>query len=218
MAIMPLLVDVTARCTEGMTDELDLKNAALVLVDVQRGFRDPWWGRPSGLDTAYANMARLGRAWNDRGLPVVKVRHDSLNPESPLFAGGPGNRFEAAIDALSGDVLVTKTVNSAFLGTPDLATWLRERGISAIVVAGVQTNACVETTARMGGNLGFSVTVPLDATATFDLEGPVLAGNSPLKLSAEELMRATAVSLHGAGFARVTETAAVLSSLDTAAL
>ncbi|WP_242607736.1 cysteine hydrolase family protein [Zhihengliuella halotolerans] len=208
---------MTARCTEDMTDELDLKNAALVLVDVQQGFRDPWWGRPSGLGTAYANITRLGRAWNDRGLPVVKVRHDSRNPESPLYSGGPGNRFEAAIDALSGDVLVTKTVNSAFLGTPDLATWLRERGISAIVVAGVQTNACVETTARMGGNLGFSVTVPLDATATFDLEGPVLTGNSPLKLSAEELMRATAVSLHGAGFARVTETAAVLSSLDTAA-
>ncbi|GHD05614.1 cysteine hydrolase family protein [Zhihengliuella salsuginis] len=197
-----------------MTREPDLTDAALILVDVQEGFRDPWWGRSHELETAYAKIARLGREWNARGLPVVKVRHDSQNPESPLYAGSSGNRFVTGVASLREDVIVTKTVNSAFLGTPDLAEWLRARGISTIVVAGVQTNACVETTARMGGNLGFSVVVPLDATATFDLEGPALAGNPPIRLSAEDLMRATAVSLHGGGFAHVTEVSTILSALE----
>lgn len=197
-----------------MTQELDLTNAALILVDVQEGFRDPWWGRSSGLEAAYSKIARLGREWNSHGLPVVKVRHDSQNSESPLFAGGAGNRLVEGVGSLDDDVLVTKTVNSSFLGAPDLADWLRRRDISTIVVVGVQTNACVETTARMGGNLGFSVIVPLDATATFDLEGPALEGNPPIRLTAEELMRATAVSLHGGGFAHVTDVSVVLSSLE----
>ena len=52
---------------------------------------------------------------------------------------------------------MTKSVNSAFYGTPDLQARLRAAGIDQIVVCGIQTNMCVETTARMGGNLGFDV-------------------------------------------------------------
>ena len=64
---------------------------------------------------------------------------------------------------------------------------------------------CVETTARMAGNLGYGVTVVLDATRTFDLAGP-----DGSVLTADELTRATAVNLHGGGFARVVTTAQVL--------
>lgn len=96
-------------------------------------------------------------------------------------------------------------MNSAFYGTPDLEQWLRAEGIEGIVVCGIQTNMCVETTARMGGNLGFDVVVPLDATRTFDLAGP-----DGTVVPADDLVRATAVNLHGGGFARVTTTAAVL--------
>ncbi len=67
-----------------------------------------------------------------------------------------------------------------------------------IVVAGIQTNMCAETTARMGGNLGYEVLFALDATYTFDGVGPW-----GWTLSADELARATAVSLHDGGFAQV---------------
>ena len=196
-----------------MSETFEISNAALVLVDVQEGFRDPSWGRSANLSAALANIAKLGQAWEARGLPVVKVRHDSVNPQSTLRVGSLGNRFMAEMLELREDLLVAKTVNSSFLGTPDLARWLRSRSLGTIVVAGIQTNLCVETTARMGGNLGFEVLVPLDATATFDLEGPVIAGGPPLRLTAEELMTATAVNLHGDGFARITDTAGILKHL-----
>jgi len=196
-----------------MSETFEISHAALVLVDVQEGFRGPSWGRSANFSEALANIAALGQAWEARGLPVVKVRHDSAHPLSTLRAGSLGNRFMAEVLELREDLLVTKTVNSSFLGTPDLARWLRSRRLGTIVVAGIQTNLCVETTARMGGNLGFEVLIPLDATTTFDLEGPALTGGPPLRLTAEELMTATAVNLHGDGFARVTDTADILKHL-----
>lgn len=108
---------------------------------------------------------------------------------------------------MGAELLVTKTVNSAFYGTPDLDAWLKGEGISQFVVAGIQTNMCVETTARMGGNLGYDVVVAYDATHTFDLEGPF-----GWRRSADEVAQASAVSLHGGGFARVVATKEVVES------
>ncbi|GAA3497507.1 hypothetical protein GCM10019016_046100 [Streptomyces prasinosporus] len=102
---------------------------------------------------------------------------------------------------------MTKSVNSAFYGSPDLDAWLRGAGISQIVLSGIQTNMCVETTARMGGNLGYDVVVAFDATYTFDLEGPF-----GWRRSADEVAQASAVSLHGGGFARVVTTKEVVDS------
>ncbi|WP_345750248.1 isochorismatase family protein [Microbacterium rhizophilus] len=133
------------------------------------------------------------------------MRHDSANPASPLHPGNPGNAFVEAVARVRPQLSVTKAVNSAFYGTPDLESWLRDSRIERIVLCGIQTNMCVETTARMGGNLGFDVVVPLDATRTFDLAGPDGAVTP-----AATLMAATATNLHGGGFATVTTTDAVL--------
>ncbi|MDQ2586070.1 cysteine hydrolase family protein [Saccharothrix yanglingensis] len=165
---------------------------ALILVDVQRGFADPSWGRRNNPD-AEANIARLLASWHG---PLVLVRHDSTEPGSPLRPGQDGNRFTPELDGAVPDLVFAKSVNSAFHGEVDLDAWLRGRGVTGIVLAGVQTNMCVETTARVGGNLGYRVRVVLDATFTFDLED----------LSADELARATATNLRGGGFAEVVTT------------
>ena len=183
------------------------QNAVLVVIDVQRGFQDPVWGRRDN-PHAEANIAAIGTAWAGSGRPIVVVRHDSVSPGSPLAPGQPGNDLIDEIAALPRELLVTKSVNSAFYGSPELDPWLRGRGSEELVIVGVQTNMCVETTARMAGNLGYRVTVPLDATHTFDLAGP--AG---LALSADELARATAVNLQGGGFARIATTSEVLENL-----
>jgi len=136
----------------------------------------------------------------------VYVRHDSLEPGSPLTPGNPGNAFRPELTG-EPDLLVTKQVNSAFHGDPDLAAWLRERGLDGIAICGITTNHCCETTARVGGNLGFDVLFVLDATHTFDRRGP-----DGTWMSADELARASATSLHGE-FATVLSTADVVSRL-----
>ncbi|GHB49278.1 hydrolase [Streptomyces viridiviolaceus] len=188
------------------------ENAALVVVDVQKGFEElDFWGSRNNPE-ADDNIAALIDVWQSTGRPVVYVRHDSRKPGSPLRTGYEGNGFKEYVEQRRGkgsgaELLVTKTVNSAFLGTPDLGAWLRAEGVSQIVVAGIQTNMCVETTARMGGNLGYEVLVAYDATYTFDLEGPF-----GWRQRADELARASAVSLHGGGFAQVVTTADVVAA------
>ena len=182
---------------------------ALVLVDLQRGFEAASWGRPNPHHDSVRHCLALHEAFATAGLPVILVRHDSPRPESPLRTGQPGNDLVAGLDPDASALFVTKRVNSAFYGEPDLDAWLRGGGVTDLVIGGIQTNMCVETTARMAGNLGYRVTVPIDATHTFDLVGPTIDGDT-WSLTADELRRATAVSLHGGGFAMVTTTAEVL--------
>jgi len=83
-------------------------------------------------------------------------------------------------------------------------------GVSELVICGIQTNMCVETTARMAGNLGYRVTVALDATRTFDLTTQLPDGEVTQK--AADLMRVTALNLQAGRFATITTTADLLST------
>ncbi|MFF5919029.1 cysteine hydrolase family protein [Streptomyces flavochromogenes] len=182
------------------------ENAALVVIDVQKGFEEEFWGKRNN-PAAEENIAALIDLWQETGRPVVFVRHDSVEgSRSPLRVGYEGNAFKDFVEERRGkgngpELLVTKSVNSAFYGEPSLDGWLSGREIGQIVIVGIQTNMCNETTARMGGNLGYEVVFPLDAMHTFDLEGPF-----GWSRSADELSQATAVSLHGGRFAKVVTT------------
>lgn len=181
---------------------MDLNGCALLVVDVQRGFDDPRWG-PRNNPACEANVAALIRGWRARGRPLVFVRHDSREPGSPLRPGAPGNAFK---DAVIGepDLLLSKQVNSAFYGEPDLHAWLRDRGIGTVAVCGITTDHCCSTTARMAANLGYRVLFVDDATHTFDRRAP-----DGSVIPAEEIQRASAASLHGE-FADVVRTADLL--------
>ncbi len=162
-----------------------------------------YWGRRNN-PAAEANVAALIEEWRAQGRPVVFVRHDSDEDASPLRPGEPGNAFRPELTG-EPDLLVTKQVNSSFYGEPDLDAWLRGRGsCSRSRCAGITTNHCVETTARMGGNLGYDVLLALDACTRSIARGPTARW-----MTADELTRATATSLHGE-FATVVKTADLL--------
>jgi nicotinamidase-related amidase len=178
---------------------------ALIVIDVQNGFNDPEHGTRNNPD-AEANIAALTAAWQQAREPIVLVRHDSLETGSSLRPGQAGNDLQPILDGIRPALLFGKHVNSAFHGEADLHGWLQGRGISQIVLCGIQTNMCVETTARVGGNLGYDVTVAIDATYTFDAKGP-----DGVTLSADQLSAATSANLHDGGFAIVSPTAVVLA-------
>ncbi|WP_293699988.1 cysteine hydrolase family protein [uncultured Agrococcus sp.] len=174
-----------------MSRAFESRKPALIVIDVQRGFDDAeYWGERDNPDCEQ-NIATLIEHWRSKGWPFVFVRHDSADPLSPLAPGGAGNEFQ---DVATGapDLLVRKTVNSAFYGTPDLDAWLRNQQIDEVVICGITTNHCCETTARMAGNLGYETYFVIDATHTFARTAP-----DGSFVSAEDLSRVTAANLHG---------------------
>ena len=183
-----------------------MDRTALIVVDVQKGFADPVWGERNN-PAAEDNIAALIEAWRAQGQPVVFVRHDSVEDGSPFTPGQSGNDLD---DMVTGDpdLFVTKSVNSAFHGEPDLAAWLRGEGIDRVAVCGIQTNMCCETTARVAANLGFDMDFVLDATYTFGL--PSHDGGT---ISADELSRVTAANLDPE-FGRVMTTREAVAALN----
>lgn len=145
------------------------EGAALMIIDVQQAIDDTqYWGERNNPDME-ERLADLLACWRGGNGHVVHVRHFSRTPRSPYRSGQPGADFKACVMPRQGERVVTKHVNSAFVGT-DLESWLRRHGVTRLVVAGVATAHSVSTTVRHAACLDFDVSVVNDACATFAVE------------------------------------------------
>lgn len=181
------------------------RHTALLPIDVQQGFDAPRWGRRDN-PALEANGRRLLAAWRAHGLPLIHVRHDSLDPDSSLHPSRPGNAFRPGFEPLPGEPLLAKSVNAAFIGT-DLDLRLRRLGVRQLVLFGISTDMCVSTTARVAANLGYRTVVVADACAAFDLPD----GDGGI-IPAEEVARVHLATLR-AEFAEVLDVDTVLAGL-----
>lgn len=182
--------------------------AALLVIDVQRGFDDPAWG-PRNNPQAEARIADLLATWRGRNWPVIHIHHDSPHPSGRLRRDAPGHAPKPEATPLAGEPVYRKQVNSAFIGT-NLQADLQAQGVGTLVVVGLTTNHCVSTTARMAGNFGLETFVVSDATATFDranLDGTIRP--------AEHVHQAALSDLHDE-FAQIVTTDWIMTNLADA--
>ena len=147
--------------------QLDLDRAVLLPIDMQQGFDEAKWPRRWN-DAVDSNGLALISAWRRTGRPIIHVRHDSLSPKSVLAPGHPGNAFRPGFQPVGDEPLVSKSVNSAFIGT-DLDLRLKRLGARHVVVFGISTDMCVSTTIRTGANFGWDMVLVPDACDCFDL-------------------------------------------------
>jgi len=146
---------------------MNFAQTVLLPVDMQQAFDGATWPRRWN-GAVDRNGQTILDAWRSRGLPIIHVKHDSIEPGSTLRPSQPGNAFRPGFAPRDGEPVVSKSVNSAFIGT-DLDLRLKRLGIRKVVVFGITTDMCVSTTVRTGANLGYEMILVEDACDCFDL-------------------------------------------------
>ncbi len=139
------------------------EKTALLVVDVQNvAFRyDPWRG-----EEVVRNIATMVRACRDAGVEVIYVQHDG-EPGGESEPGSEGWKICPAVAPESGEKVIRKRFNSAFRET-ELDAYLAERGIGTLILVGIQTEYCVDTTARVAFELGYRLVMPEMTNTSFD--------------------------------------------------
>jgi nicotinamidase-related amidase len=168
-------------------------NTALLVIDVQESFRHRPCFDPSAVPAFLAEQNALIEGSVARGLPVIRVLH-SDDPDSAENPFSMVSGHVRAMDGLSGfDAAATfiKHRHSALVGT-GLDVWLTEHGIRRLIVSGIRTEQCCETTTRHASDLGWEVDFVPEATLTFDMTQP---DGTPL--TAAQIKARTATVLDG---------------------
>jgi nicotinamidase-related amidase len=178
---------------------------ALLVIDVQESFRQRAYFRADELPAFLANVQSLIDRSRERGIPVVQVFHRDPgdDPANPFTAASGFVRAMPEL-ALRADAVFHKQVHSAMFGTDaggTLEEWLRARGIDELLVTGIRTEQCCETTTRHASDLGFGVRYVTDATLTFPMRT-----RSGREVSAAELRERTELVLDQR-FARIVSSA-----------
>lgn len=182
---------------------------ALMVIDIQESFRQrPYW-RANELPVFLKNVQLLIDLSRARGIPVAQVFHEELtNDASAPFSRASGLVRPMPELSLDPDAVFYKHVHSAmFARTADGSTledWLRRRDIEEVLVTGIRTEQCCETTARHASDLGFKVRYVTDATLTFPMVSRLGREFSPA-----EIREKTELVLDGR-FARIVSTADAL--------
>ena len=182
---------------------------ALLVVDAQQSFlRRPYWQDKDAQPFLNRVQLLIDKA-TKANIPVLQIFH-SEEDEGP---DGPFSKHSGYVKALPNlriqpAEVFHKTVHSSLYGkTPDgrtLETWLRDNNIDHVVVTGIRTEQCCETTTRHASDAGFKVTYALDATLTFPM-----VSQSGRTFSPAEIMERTAMVLHNR-FAQVVQAESVV--------
>lgn len=140
-------------------------DTALLIIDVQAGMFDPNDPVYNGdeLLTRLAGLIGKARAAN---IPVIYVQHNEAEGE-PLDSNGPGWPIHPAIAPKEGETVIQKWHPDSFQET-NLQAELEAKGIKNLIIAGIQTEMCVDTTSRRAYSLGYKVTLVKDAHSTWN--------------------------------------------------
>lgn len=151
-----------------------MKNTVLLVVDVQTAMVED---HPYNETSVLSNIAALISLCREKGVEVIYVRHDG-GPGDVLERNSAGWQIWKAIEPSATEKIFEKSFNSAFRGT-GLAAYLDGKNIKRIILVGLQTEYCIDTTCKVAFEYGYEVMIPEETTSTYD--NPQFSGE---KLSA----------------------------------
>ncbi|MEM6985277.1 MAG: isochorismatase family protein [Pseudomonadota bacterium] len=163
-----------------------MHHTALLVIDVQRGFEEePEWASPA-TDAWLAKQNALIAHAVAQGWPIARVLHHSRYRFDP---NGHGVEPLAELELSDDTPTFVKHVHSALMAE-GIGTWLAEHKVARLIISGIRTDQCCETTARAARDAGYEVDFVLDATLTF-----TTADRNGDALSAEQIYAHTGAML-----------------------
>ena len=165
-------------------------NTALLVIDIQDSFkinRERWEKRSN--HAFETNVSQLIARFREAGEPIIWVMH--TDPDPGFREGDHEFRLMAFLDRRDDEPLLIKNTKNAFTST-DLQQRLDAMGVRHVVICGIQTEQCCETTTRLAADLGYDVDFVTEATLTFPIG----------TLSTEAIIERTEAVLSGR-FARI---------------
>jgi len=139
---------------------------ALLIIDIQNDYFPGGRMELAGAEQAAGNARKVLDYFRANKQPIIHIQHIALQPTATFFLPGtPGAEIHPLLAPVQGEIVFQKHYPSAFRETP-LLEHLKEQGITELVVVGMMTHMCVDTTVRAAFDLGFKCTVIHDACAT----------------------------------------------------
>jgi nicotinamidase-related amidase len=167
---------------------------AVLVIDVQQSFlHAPYW-REDDVPLFRQHLLQLLQGASEKGWPIVRILHED---DDANFRAESGLVRPLEWVPEQHAALFHKRVHNAFTGT-GLQAWLREHGIRRVIVTGIRSEQCCETTSRVASDLGFEVDYVTEATLTF----PMVHARSGRHYDAEDIKQRTELVLEGR-FARI---------------
>ena len=140
-----------------------MPQTALLIIDVQQALVD---AHPYNKEAFLANLQALLALARQNGIEAIYIRHDD-GPGSDFERGTKGWEIASDIAPPAGTLVIDKKKNSAFKDT-ELHGYLQAKGVGSLILAGMQTEYCVDATCKSAFDLGYAITIPRGCTTTFD--------------------------------------------------
>ncbi len=151
-----------------MTERQQLMHA-LLIIDVQNDYFPGGKFELVGAVQALEQVKTVLGRFREKGAPVIFVQHMNASPDAPFFIPNTfGAEIHPDIAPLSDEPVVVKHTPNSFFQT-NLLELLRAKKVSELVVCGMMTHMCIDTTVRAAKDHGIPVTLLYDACATRDL-------------------------------------------------
>jgi nicotinamidase-related amidase len=180
-----------------------MSSTALLIIDIQNDYFPGGAMELVGASEAGAQAGKLLAGFRAKSLPVIHIQHLSIRPGATFFLPGTkGAEIHESVSPAVGEIIFQKNFPNAFRQTP-LLEHLRGAGITNLVIAGMMTHMCVDTSTRAAADHGFTCSLAQDACAT-----RALTFNG-VQVAAGDVQAAYLAGLNGA-FAKVAPAASLV--------
>jgi nicotinamidase-related amidase len=175
-----------------------MNKTALLVIDVQNSLVSE---HPFQEDNLINSLVNLISACRDKGIEVIYVQHNDKDDES-LIRGSYGWQIYDKIKPMDSEMVFHKNFNSAFRNT-GLKDYLDSKGYDTLILCGMQTEYCIDTSVKVAFEYGFNLLIPEDGVSTFDQSD----------LTGEELCRYYLYRIWNNRFGKVKSSETIISSL-----